>query len=118
MAASGDGPVSGQRGEREESWTESPLFGLIRLLGRLLLALLLAYWAIFIVYSIGKMLLGGPHEVKAWYEHIESEGSVVFLPHWSATAFLLRQLLIAAITGGLWLSVGPRRAARRLTRGS
>ena len=100
----------------EESWTASPLFGLIRLLGRLQLALLLAYWVIFIVYSIGKMVLGGPHEVMRWYEHIESEGNVVFLPHWSATAFLLRQLLMVAITAGLWVGVGPRRG-KRLTRG-
>ncbi len=102
--------------EPEESWAESPLFGLIRLLGRLLLALLLAYWVIFILYSIGKMVLGGPHEVVAWYAHIEQEGSVVFLPHWNPVAFLLRQLLMAAVTAGLWFAVGPRRGTTRISR--
>lgn len=96
-----------------ERWVESPLFGLILLLGRLLLALLLAYWICFVGYSIGKMVMGGPGAVVAWYAHIEAEGSVVFLPHWSATAFVLRQLLILAITAGLWRTVGPRRVARR-----
>jgi len=100
----------------EETWRESPLFGLIRLLGRLLLALLLAYWVIFILYSIGKMVLGGPHAVVAWYAHLEAEGSAVFLPHWNPVAFLLRQLLIVGITAGLWLGVGPRRRGERLSR--
>jgi hypothetical protein len=96
-----------------ERWVESPLFGLILLLGRLLLALLLAYWICFVGYSIGKMVMGGPGAVVAWYAHIEAEGNVVFLPHWSAAAFLVRQLLILAITGGLWFAVGPRRIQRR-----
>ncbi len=99
--------------DEEERWTESPLFGLILLLGRSLLTLLLAYWILFVVYSIGKMVMGGPGAVVAWYAHIEEEGGVVFLPHWSAAAFLLRQLLILAITAGLWFAVGPRRIPRR-----
>src|ERR1700761_5931753 len=81
--------------EDGERWVESPLFGLILLLGRLLLSLLLAYWIIFVVYSIGRMVTGGPGAVVAWYAHIETGGDAVFLPHWNPVMFLLRQLLIA-----------------------
>ena len=99
--------------QEPERWIDSPLHGLIVLLGRLLLSLLLAYWAIFAAYSIGKMVICGPHGLMAWYQHIESAGGVVFLPHWSATAFLLRQLVILALTAGLWFGVVPRKTAGR-----
>lgn len=95
--------------EDGERWVESPLFGLILLLGRLLLSLLLAYWIIFVVYSIGRMVTGGPGAVVAWYAHIETGGDAVFLPHWNPVVFLLRQLLIAVITGGLWVGAGAKR---------
>jgi hypothetical protein len=102
-----------------ESWAASPLVRLMRLLGLLLLAVLLAYWLLFAVYTIRNLILGGPQAVLAWYEHLEtgnrysasSEG--LSFPQWSAARFLLRQAILLAITVGLWFGVRPRQIGLR-----
>ena len=98
----------------DESWAASPLVRLIRLLGLVLLAVLLAYWLIFAVYTIKNLILGGPHAVLAWYEHLDtgnrysasSEG--LGFPQWSAAKFVLRQGILLGVTVGLWFGVRPR----------
>jgi ABC-type nitrate/sulfonate/bicarbonate transport system permease component len=98
----------------DESWAASPLVRLIRLLGLVLLAVLLAYWLIFAVYTIKNLILGGPHAVLAWYMHvdggylhIESDGKII-IPQWSAAKFVLQQGILLAVTVGLWFGVRPR----------
>jgi hypothetical protein len=87
------------------------LAGLVRLLGLLLLSLLLVYWLSFAVWSAGKLILGGPKAVLAWYMHIDMEGSLS--RHWSALRFLFEQGGVAVVTLGLWFAVRPRRMILR-----
>jgi hypothetical protein len=62
---------------------------------RLVLALLLLYWLIFIGYTIAKYLQGGPQWVLAWYEHI-STGDL-FQP-WNWKIFVMRQIFALTLT--------------------
>lgn len=80
---------------------------MMRLLRVLLFAVLMAYWGIFVLYTVEKAITGGPHAVIAWYEHVETEGDLS--RRWNAERFLLTQTAALAITVGLWLTVrrGP-----------
>ncbi|HEX4038334.1 MAG TPA: hypothetical protein VHX37_09775 [Acidobacteriaceae bacterium] len=81
---------------------------LVRLLGLCLLALLLVYWIVFAGYTMVELLRGGPHAVVAWYAHVIIEGSFLSQPRaWSPMRFLLRQLVLLAVTAGLWIAVRP-----------
>lgn len=106
-----------------EDWHDSPLFRLMRLLGVLLFAVLVAYWAIFVFYTLEKGIAGGPQTVLAWYRHVGSsyvqggpDGSISF-PRWSAARFLIQQGVLLAVTVGLWFAVGRRRGRLNCRRG-
>jgi hypothetical protein len=79
-----------------------------RLLRRGFLWLFLAYWMMFIGYTVTNFVVGGSSEVVRWYEHID-RNSLQW--NWSWKRFLARQLLILAITLTLWFFA--RRSARR-----
>jgi hypothetical protein len=96
-----------------EEWRASPLFGLMRLLGILLFAVLVAYWAVFMFYTAEKEMMGGPQAVVAWYRHIGTyiqggPGGTVYISPWSAVRFLMQQSVLMAITVGLWFGVGRK----------
>jgi phosphotransferase system glucose/maltose/N-acetylglucosamine-specific IIC component len=78
----------------------------LRLLRSCLLGLLIAYWVIFIFYTVEKSITGGSSAVVAWYKHIDSSvvqrGDGWFLTKWSWEKFLVRQFAILAITLALY----------------
>jgi hypothetical protein len=66
---------------------------ILRLLRRGLVWLLIAYWVVFMSYTIMHLVTGGPGAVVVWYRHIAR------LPFpWSWGAFLAQQIGILAIT--------------------
>jgi len=95
----------------QEDWHDSPLFRLMRLLGVLLFAVLVAYWVAFVFNTLEREITGGPQAVLAWYRHVGStplrsgpDGRFSF-PRWSAARFLMQQGVLLAVTVGLWFAV-------------
>lgn len=87
---------------------------LLRFSCRLLFAFLMAYWVIFVFYSIEKLIVGGPDAVVGWYQDVSSpltsiddgRGGVGFrVEPWSLWSFLMRQLVVLAITAALAVPV-------------
>jgi hypothetical protein len=73
-----------------------------RLLRRLFLYVLAAYWAIFIFYTAKKFATGGWPAVVGWYQHIDTkidhQGQEWSITPWSWKTFLLREITALAIT--------------------
>ncbi len=80
---------------------------IIQVLRRSLLGLLIAYWVIFICYTVEKFITGGSSSVVGWYGHIDASvlhrGDEWYLAKWSWETFLVKQLAILAITLSLHL---------------
>jgi hypothetical protein len=91
------------------------IFGhIIRFIVRLLFALLVAYWVIFLGYTIEKLTVGRTAAVVGWYQHVSSpfipiddgRGGVGFrVDAWSLRSFLIRQLVILVITAAVAIPV-------------
>ena len=78
------------------------LRGCLQFAVRCLLALLIAYWAIFVLYSVLNLSRGGPNAVLRWYEHVTMEGSPLIVPmNW--TLFVFDQLFLVAATFGCFV---------------
>ena len=60
---------------------------ILRLLRRCLMGLFIAYWVIFILYTVEEFVTGGSSAVVHWYKHIGSSivqrGDGWFIPKWS-----------------------------------
>jgi len=90
---------------------------IFQLFRRCLMGLLIAYWVIFIFYTIEKFATGGSSAVVGWYQHIGS--SIVqrcdgwFLTKWSWEKFLANQFAILAITLALYF---VERRSKRMPR--
>jgi len=74
--------------------TTMKMFKIIfQLLRRCLLGLFIAYWVVFVFYTVEKFLTGGSSAVVGWYEHIDSslvhQGDGWFLTKWSWGKFWL-----------------------------
>jgi hypothetical protein len=81
------------------------LFGMAR---RLVLSFLLAYWAIFLGYTVWNFAHGGMDRVISWYAHIQNEGT---LAPWRPSRFLVDNLIVLCLT--LALLIRDRRARRQ-----
>jgi hypothetical protein len=70
------------------------------------MGLFIAYWVIFIFYTVEKFVTGGSSSVVGWYRHIDSsivqQGDGLFFAKWSWEKFLVRQFAILAITLALY----------------
>ena len=82
------------------------LNGVFRLLLRVLLWLLIGYWAIFIFHTVRNWVEGGPRLVTGWYADIEG---TIF--NFNLKLFVIRQLVILGFTVGLFFL--DRRLAKR-----
>jgi len=75
----------------------------LRLLRRGLLALLIGYWLISLLYTVENFVTGCSGAVVAWYMHISlrmvlrGDGSII-LEQWSWGQFLARQFVLFGIT--------------------
>ena len=69
----------------------------LKLVSRLLFWLLVAYWLIFVSYTIKNFVVGGASAAVAWYRYIDQG---LFQWHWGT--FLIRQIVILAITLTTW----------------
>jgi hypothetical protein len=87
---------------------------IIRFIVRFSFALLVAYWVIFLGYTIEKLTVGGTTAVVGWYRHVSSplipmddgRGGVGFrVEPWSLWSFLMRRLLILVTTAALAVPV-------------
>ena len=78
--------------------------------------LLIAYWVVFIGYTITYWITGGPSAVVGWYKHISIPPFHVDAPlKWEK--FLGGQVAILAITVALWFfGRRPTDLARNNTR--
>jgi hypothetical protein len=79
-----------------------------RFLLRILLAVLIAYWAIFFGYTIFRFFEGGTPAVLAWYKHVgarwvTSAGSEIGFPVWEPVRFTVDQVVILVLTVLAWL---------------
>jgi hypothetical protein len=87
---------------------------ILQLLRRSLMGLFMAYWVIFIFYTVVKFVTGGSSAVAGWYRHTNSSvvqrGDGWFLSKWSWEKFLAQQFAILAIT--LTLYFVERRSKR------
>lgn len=72
------------------------LAGILR---RLLLSLLLAYWAVFLVYTLGALARGGVDGVVSYYVHLLTEG---VLRSWSPREFITTNCVLLAVTCALF----------------
>src|SRR5262249_46650379 len=74
----------------------------LRLLRRGLLALLIGYWLIFLLYTVERFVTGGSSAIAAWYMHISlrivPRGDGWILEQWSWGKFLARQFVLFGIT--------------------
>ena len=90
---------------------------IFQLLRRCLMGLFIAYWVIFIFYTVEKFVTGGSNAVVGWYRHIDSSvvqrGDGLFFTKWSWEKFLVRQFAILAITLALYF---VERRSKRLAR--
>jgi hypothetical protein len=66
---------------------------IFRLLRRVLAWLLIAYWVVFVSYTIMHLITGGPGGVVVWYRHIARAPF-----QWNWGVFLAGQMIILAIT--------------------
>jgi hypothetical protein len=82
---------------------------ILRLLRRGLVWLLIAYWVVFLGYTIKNLAMGGPRAVVAWYMHVSYAGGLPL--QWSWGRFLARQVAILAIT--LAVCISARRSSKR-----
>ena len=64
---------------------------------RVLLSVLILYWAIFIGYTVTKYFQGGAVWVLAWYAHISSDINDIFEP-WNWKRFIIQQIFALALT--------------------
>jgi hypothetical protein len=75
---------------------------IFQLLRQCLMGLFIAYWVIFIFYTVEKFVTGGSSAVVGWYRHVDSSvvprGDGWFLTKWSWEKFLAKQFAILAIT--------------------
>jgi len=69
-----------------------------------LLGLLIIYWSVFLFYTLKNLVTGGPRAVALWY--MQNEGGVHLPSHWSWSTFVLKQIVILAITLALCLYQG------------
>ena len=74
-----------------------------------LFGLLCFYWLVFAGYTTYDLANGGTSAVLQWYQHITLEGRPDGI--WSLSGFLMRHLILTALTGGSWFMV--RRSIRR-----
>lgn len=77
----------------------------IQVLSLLILGILLCFWSIVVLYSVGNLASGGPAAVRQWYLHIAlrpNEATRETFPGWAAVA--LRFVEVAAVTVVLWLA--------------
>jgi len=93
---------------------------ILLILRRILLSILLFYWAIFISFTIAKYIEGGPRIVATYYWHITCEFRQVPCPmNWGA--FWFTQGIYLAFTLLLclfeWRSMKSRRPAEKSLRG-
>jgi hypothetical protein len=65
---------------------------IFRFLRRFLLWLLVAYWVVFVGYTVTHLITGGPAAVVVWYRHIAR------MPQWNWAVFLAGQIIVLAIT--------------------
>jgi hypothetical protein len=70
---------------------------IFRLLRRGLFWLLIAYWVVFVSYSIMHLITGGRGGVVMWYRHIARAPF-----QWNWSVFLAGQMVIVAITVALY----------------
>jgi hypothetical protein len=100
------------------------LRNIVRFSVRFLFALLVAYWLIFLGYTIQKLTVGGTTAVVAWYQHVGSQlipadhgvdGVAFRLRPWSLLSFLTRQLTILVITAVLAVPVFRWKKQRRFS---
>jgi hypothetical protein len=79
---------------------------IFQLLRRCLMGLFIAYWVIFIFYTVETFVTGGSSAVVGWYRHIDSSlvqrGDGWFLTKWSWEKFLAKTFAILAITLALY----------------
>lgn len=80
-----------------------------RFLLQLLLAVLIAYWAVFVGYTISNFSRGGSQAVIGWYQHMSAtsvltEGSLGF-HSWKPIRFAIDQIVIVALTGAVWFGL-------------
>jgi hypothetical protein len=79
---------------------------IFQLFRRCLMGLFIAYWVIFIFYTIEKFVTGGSNAVVGWYRHTNSSvvqrGDGWLLSKWSWEKFLAQQFAILAITLALY----------------
>lgn len=68
-----------------------------RVILRGLFVLLVAYWSIFVGYTIKNLVAGGPGEAVIWYRHI-SGGAF----QWDWRVFVIQQAVIVAVTLAAW----------------
>lgn len=71
---------------------------ILRLLRRGLMWVLIAYWVIFVSYSIMHLVTGGPNGVVVWYRHISRAPF-----EWNWGVFLAGQMFILAVTVVLFI---------------
>lgn len=74
-------------------------------LRRGLIWLLVFYWVGFLGYTTAKFVEGGLGRVADWYRHISTPFEIGRPFEWSWKVFLGDQILLFAITLGLWIWV-------------
>ena len=86
------------------------LLNIFRFSVRFLFALFVAYWAIFLIYTMKNLVIGGPKAVVAWYEHIDThivrtesttETFGLSIRSWDWKLFLERQVAILVLTAAV-----------------
>jgi len=65
----------------------------LRVISRALFWLLVAYWVVFIGYTVKNLVAGGPGIAVVWYRHI-SGGAF----QWNWGVFLIQQVVILSVT--------------------
>jgi hypothetical protein len=73
------------------------IFIILRMVRRVAIWLLTAYWLIFLGYTIKNFVEGGSTAVVGWYKHISGNP---FQWHWGV--FLLQQIVMLALTLALY----------------
>lgn len=73
------------------------IFIILRMVRRVAIWLLMAYWLVFFGYTIKNFVEGGSTAVLGWYKHISGNP---FQWHWGI--FLLRQIVMLVLTLALY----------------
>jgi len=71
---------------------------IVQTVRRIVLWLLIAYWLVFVGYTIMHLITGGPIAVVAWYRHLARTPF-----QWNWAMFLAAQTAILAVTVVLYL---------------